>query len=209
MTMKAIIAKRVVPVAVIERVADAVPLAGALREGGINAIEVTLRTEAAFDAVEAIRAAFPDMAVGVGTVLEPAQVERARRVGAAFGVAPGLNEDVVRAARAAELPFIPGVLTPSEVERALFFGLRLLKFFPAEAAGGVKMLEALAGPYAHTGVKFIPLGGIHLANLSAYLALPVVAAVGGTWFVNKKQIAAGDWGGIARQTREAVAAAGA
>jgi len=207
--MKAIIAKRVVPVAVIERVADAVPLAGALREGGINAIEVTLRTEAAFDAVEAIRAAFPDMAVGVGTVLEPAQVERARRVGAAFGVAPGLNEDVVRAARAAELPFIPGVLTPSEVERALFFGLRLLKFFPAEAAGGVKMLEALAGPYAHTGVKFIPLGGIHLANLSAYLALPVVAAVGGTWFVNKKQIAAGDWGGIARQTREAVAAAGA
>lgn len=207
--MQAIIAKRVVPVAVIERVADAVPLAGALREGGINAIEVTLRTEAAFDAVEAIRAAFPDMAVGVGTVLEPAQVERARRAGAAFGVAPGLNEDVLRAARAAELPFIPGVLTPSEVERALFFGLRLLKFFPAEAAGGVRMLEALAGPYAHTGVKFIPLGGIHLANMPAYLSLPVVAAVGGTWFVNKKQIAAGDWSGIARQTREAVAAAGA
>ncbi len=207
--MNAIVAKRVVPVAVIERAADAVPLARALREGGINAIEVTLRTEAAFDAVTAIRAAFPDMAVGVGTVLEPAQVERARQVGAVFGVAPGLNEDVVRAARAADLPFIPGVLTPSEVERALAFGLRLLKFFPAEAAGGVKMLEALAGPYAHTGVKFIPLGGINLTNMPAYLALPVVAAIGGTWFVNKKQIAAGDWAGIARQTREAVAVAGA
>lgn len=206
--MDAIVAKKIVPVAVIERVEDAVPLAGALREGGLNVIEVTLRTEAAFEAVAAIRSAFPDMIVGVGTVLEPAQAERARRLGAAFGVAPGLNEEVVRAARGVGLPFIPGVLTPSEVERAMALGLRLLKFFPAEASGGVKMLEALAGPYAHTGVKFIPLGGINLANLSAYLAVPVVAAIGGSWFVNKKQIAAGDWAGIARQTREALAAAG-
>lgn len=206
--MDAIIAKKIVPVAVIERVEYAVPLAGALREGGLNVIEVTLRTEAAFDAVAAIRSAFPDMAVGVGTVIEPGQVERARRMGVAFGVAPGLNEAVIRAAQAAGLPFIPGVMTPSEVERALGLGLRLLKFFPAEASGGVKMLEALAGPYTHTGVRFIPLGGINLANLRAYLALPVVAAIGGSWFVNKKQIAAGDWAGIARQTREALAAAG-
>ncbi len=205
--MEQIIAKKIVPVAVIERAADAVPLAGALREGGLNAIEVTLRTDAAFDAVAAIRAAYPDMAVGVGTVLDPAQVKKARQVGAVFGVAPGLNERVVLAAREADLPFIPGVMTPSEVEKALTLGFHLLKFFPAEASGGVKMLEALAGPYAHTGVRFIPLGGINLSNLSAYLALPVVAAVGGTWFVSKKLISARDWSGIVRQTREAVSAA--
>lgn len=206
--MERIIEKKIVPVAVIERAADAVPLAGALRDGGLNVIEVTLRTEAAFDAVTNIRTAFPDMAVGVGTVLSSAQIERAVKAGAVFAVAPGLNESVARAAHAAHLPFIPGVLTPSEVERALALNLRLLKFFPAEPAGGARMLAALAGPYAHTGVRFIPLGGIEPANLNSYLSLPVVAAVGGTWFLKKDRIAAGDWAGIARQTRDAVAAAG-
>jgi 2-dehydro-3-deoxyphosphogluconate aldolase/(4S)-4-hydroxy-2-oxoglutarate aldolase len=116
---------------------------------------------------------------------------------------------VVEAARGVGLPFIPGVLTPSEVERALAMGFRLLKFFPAEAAGGVRLLQALAGPYRHTGVRFIPLGGINLSNLSAYLALPMVAAVGGTWFLASAAIALRDWPGIAKQAGEAVTAAGA
>ncbi len=205
--MKAVVENRIVPVAVIEREEDAVPLAEALLAAGLKTIEVTLRTDAALGCIARIAKACPDITVGAGTLLDADQVARAREAGAAFGVAPGFNDAVVDRAAEIGLPFIPGVLTPSEIERALARGLSMLKFFPAEAAGGVRMLEALAGPYAHTGVGFIPLGGISPANLADYLALPVVPAVGGSWFLKKDRIRAGDWDGIRRAAGEALALA--
>src|SRR5437870_4197877 len=188
--------KRIVPVAAIDALENAVPLARALLAGGLDVIEITLRTPAALDCIREIRRAVPEMLVGAGTILRVEQVEAAVKAGAQFGVSPGLNDAIVLAAQRAGLPFIPGVMTPSEVERALSLGCRLLKFFPANLAGGVDMLNAWRGPYAHTGVSFIPLGGVNASNAAQYLALPNVAAVGGSWIVDKKLIAAHDWESI-------------
>jgi 2-dehydro-3-deoxyphosphogluconate aldolase / (4S)-4-hydroxy-2-oxoglutarate aldolase len=197
--------KRLVPVAVIDRADDAVPLAEALRAGGLDVVEVTFRTDAAADAIRAIKQRFPDFTVGAGTLLKPDQVAVARQAGAQFGVAPGFNAAVVARAAQEGLPFIPGILTPTEIERALEADCRLLKFFPAEPAGGAKMLAALAAPYAHTGVRFIPLGGIHSANILDYLRLSAVAAVGGSWMVERKLIAARNWSTITTMTADALA----
>lgn len=202
-----LLAKRIVPVVVIDRPDAAEPLAEALLAGGLDVIEVTFRTAAAEEAIGRIAARFPQVLLGAGTLLSVEQVRQARAAGAIFGVAPGLNKLVVRAAQGCGLLFAPGVMTPTEVERALGLGCKLLKFFPAAAAGGPAMLKALAGPYAHTGVKFIPTGGIHAGNLRDYLALPVVAAVGGSWMVDQKLIAAGDWAQVTARAAEAVAAA--
>jgi 2-dehydro-3-deoxyphosphogluconate aldolase/(4S)-4-hydroxy-2-oxoglutarate aldolase len=202
--MQSILSKRVVPVVVVDSAEDAVPLARALHAGGLDVVEVTFRTAAAADAINAIRKALPAMTVGAGTLLMPDQVDQAALAGAQFGVAPGLNLRVVQRARDLKLPFIPGVMTPSEIEQALAHDLKLLKFFPAEAAGGVKMLKALAGPYAHTGLSFIPLGGVLPANLAEYLALPLVGAVGGTWIAERKLIQTKAWDEITRLAREAV-----
>ena len=199
-----ILQKRIVPVAVIETVKDAVPLASALAAGGLDIIEVTLRTPAALDCIREIRRSVPQMLVGAGTILQVEQVDAAVKAGAEFGVSPGLNDAVVQAAQRADLPFIPGVMTPTEVERALALGCRLLKFFPADLAGGVNMLNAWRGPYAHTGVRFIPLGGVNASNAAQYLALPNVAAVGGSWIVDKRLIAAHDWEAIRALAVEAM-----
>jgi 2-dehydro-3-deoxyphosphogluconate aldolase/(4S)-4-hydroxy-2-oxoglutarate aldolase len=199
-----IVQKRIVPVAVVSRVDDALRMAEALLAGGLDVIEVTLRTPEAETCIRRIRDTFPGMLVGAGTVLEVNQVERALEAGAQFGLSPGLNEAVVEKAQDAGLPFVPGIMTPSEVERALRLGCKLLKFFPAEAAGGIKMLQSLAGPYLHTGVKFIPLGGIHAGNAGAYAALPVVAAVGGSWLVDRKLIQNQEWAQVTRLAREAL-----
>jgi 2-dehydro-3-deoxyphosphogluconate aldolase/(4S)-4-hydroxy-2-oxoglutarate aldolase len=144
------------------------------------------------------------MLVGAGTVLTPEQVQRARNAGAEFGVSAGLNEAVVTKATALGMPFAPGVMTPSDIERGLGLGCKLMKFFPAEIAGGVKALKAFAGPYGHTGVKFIPLGGVNAGNMRDYLALPNVAAVGGTWIVERKLIAEKQWATITKLTAEAL-----
>src|ERR1041384_1354075 len=141
--------KRIVPVAVIETVADAVPLASALVAGGLGVFEVTLRSAAALDCIREIRRDVPQILVGAGTILQFEQVDAALKAGAQFGVSPGLNDSIVQAAQRAGLPFIPGVMTPTEVERALALGCRLLKFFPADVAGGVNMLKAWLGTYAH------------------------------------------------------------
>jgi 2-dehydro-3-deoxyphosphogluconate aldolase / (4S)-4-hydroxy-2-oxoglutarate aldolase len=207
--MERILKKRVVPVAVLDKVEDAVALAQALQDGGLPIIEVTFRTPAAAACVRAITQAFPFMLVGAGTLLEVDQVHRARAAGAQFGVAPGLNETVVQAARALGMPFVPGVATASEVERALALGCQLQKLFPADVLGGVKLLKALAGPYGHTGVKFIPLGGVNAANAGEYLALPNVAAIGGSWLCAKQLIADRNWAQITALTKEAVALAAA
>ena len=197
-------AKKIVPVVVIDDVGQAVPLAEALQAGGLDIIEITLRTPAAERAIETISKKFPNMLVGAGTILEEAQVPRVLAAGAQFGVAPGLNEAVVRKAQACGLPFVPGVMTPSEVERALALGCKILKFFPADAAGGVKMLKSIAAPYAHTGVKFIPLGGLNATNAAEYLSVPSVIALGGSWIVERKLIAEKNWTTITKLTREAL-----
>jgi 2-dehydro-3-deoxyphosphogluconate aldolase/(4S)-4-hydroxy-2-oxoglutarate aldolase len=204
-----ILSKRIVPVVVLDRADDAEALAEALLAGGLDIMEITFRTAAAEESIRRIAARFPEILLGAGTLLEDDQVHRARDAGAVFGLAPGLNPRTIATAAAVGLAFSPGVMTPGEVEQALALGCRLLKFFPAETAGGTAMLKALAGPYGHTGVKFIPTGGITSGNLAGYLSLPVVAAIGGSWMVDKQLIATGNWSEITRLTREAVDAAAA
>jgi len=202
--MDTILKQRLICVAVIDKPDDAVPLARALSAGGLNTIEVTFRTDAAAEAIRLIRRELPAMCVGAGTVLTPYQAAQAADAGAHFLVAPGLDESVLQAATARNVTYIPGVVTPTEVSRALALKLRLLKFFPAEVSGGVPMLKALGGPFAHTGVKFVPTGGITAATLASYLALPTVAAVGGSWMAERDLIANGAWDKITALTAEAM-----
>jgi 2-dehydro-3-deoxyphosphogluconate aldolase/(4S)-4-hydroxy-2-oxoglutarate aldolase len=204
-----ILAKRIVPVVVLDRVESAEPLAEALLAGGLDIMEITFRTAAAEESIRRIAARFPEILLGAGTLLDDEQVRRAHDAGAVFGLAPGLNPRTIATARQLGLQFSPGVMTPSDVEQALSLGCQLLKFFPAESAGGTAMLKALAGPYGHTGVKFIPTGGITSGNLADYLKLPVVAAIGGSWMVDKQLVNDGKWEEITRLTREALAAAAA
>ena len=199
-----ILAKRIVPVVVLDCANDAEPLADALLKGGLDIMEITFRTEAAEESIRRISKSFPEVLLGAGTVLNGDQAKLARDAGAVFGLAPGLNPATIAAAKEVGLEFSPGVMTPSEIEQALSLDCKLLKFFPAEAAGGVKMLKSLAGPYAHTGVKFTPTGGISTANLQDYLKLPVVAAIGGSWMVDKALVAAGKWDEITDRTRHAL-----
>ncbi len=205
MDLSAVTAKRVLPVVVIHDAERAAPLAEALLAGGLDVIEITFRTPASEAAVTSIVRAFPEMIVGAGTLLTPAQVTRALATGAQFGVAPGLNPAVLAAAREAGLPFVPGVMTPTEVEGAIANGCTTLKFFPASLAGGPEMLRALAGPYGQAGARFVALGGITPENMADYLRLPVVAAVGGSWIVEPRLVGAGDWPEVTRRAQEALA----
>jgi len=192
----------VVPVVAIDDADAALPLADALVEGGLAIAEITFRTEAAAAVMKKLKDQRPDIMLGAGTILTVDNLRRARDCGAAFGVAPGLNPEVVVEARNLGFPFSPGVMTPSDVEAALAMGLTVLKFFPAEACGGMKMLKALAGPYGHTGVKFIPTGGINTGNFLEYLALDAVLAVGGSWVAKRDDIAAANWDKIKANCRE-------
>ncbi len=195
---------RIVAVLVIDELASAVPLAESLLRGGINAMELTLRTPIALEAAAAIRSALPEMRLGIGTILNTEQVDEAVAAGAEFGVSPGINREVVRHAGAVGLPFGPGVMTPSEVDLALREGCRLLKFFPAESAGGLAHLKNIAAPYAHLGAKYLPLGGIHLQNLESWLSSPLVAAVGGSWIAPRELIRAKNWAQIVKNAAEAM-----
>ena len=199
-----ILAKRIVPVVVLDCANDAEPLAEALLAGGLDIMEITFRTEAAEESIKRIAKSFPEVLLGAGTLLDADQVKRAKDAGAVFGLAPGLNPATIAAAKEVDLQFSPGVMTPSEIEQALSLDCKLLKFFPAEAAGGVKMLKSLAGPYAHTGVKFTPTGGITSTNLQDYLKLPVVAAIGGSWMVSKDLVIGGKWSEITEITKQAL-----
>lgn len=205
--LAAIAKHRVVPVIAIESAVHALPLADALVAGGLPIIEVTFRTEAALDVIRVLAHERPQLLVGAGTVLDPATVDAAAEAGARFALAPGCSPATVQRAREIGLPFVPGVQTPSEVELALSLGCTTLKFFPAEAAGGVKMLEAIHAPYKHTGVRFVPTGGVSPANLALYLACPAVAAVGGTWLAKASDMAEGRFDEITARTRDAVAVA--
>jgi 2-dehydro-3-deoxyphosphogluconate aldolase / (4S)-4-hydroxy-2-oxoglutarate aldolase len=193
----------VVPVIAIDSVDAAIPLADALLEGGLPLVEITFRTAAAAEVIETICWQRPSLLVGAGTVVTTESLQAAKASGAKFGVAPGLNAHIVNGAKRAGLPFVPGVCTPSDIERALALDCRLLKFFPAEASGGVEMLKALAAPYAHLGVRFVPTGGVNMNNLAAYLAIDCVAAVGGTWIAKKEDLAAGNWAEIRDRCKKA------
>ena len=193
----------VIAVLVIDNSDDAVQAAKALLRGGIDAIELTLRTPSALDALEKIRGETPEIIAGVGTILNEEQVKAAKARGAPFGVSPGLNLNVVAAAASAGLPFAPGIVTPSELEAAFEKGCRVLKFFPSESSGGLAYLKDINAPYAHLGIEYIPLGGVSAANLRLYLEEPSVLAVGGSWLAPRKLIAARDWDRISRNCEEA------
>ena len=193
----------IIPVIVIEKEEQAVPLAKALVKGGLPVLEVTFRTKAAAAAIAAIRREVPDAIVGAGTILTVEQLCAAKTAGAVFGVAPGFDPVVIAEAKAQNLPFCPGIATASELSQALTAGCGMVKFFPAEAAGGVKMIKNLLGAFRFTGVKFMPTGGVKPTNVEEYLAVPEIVCCGGTWIVPKDALAAGDYGAIEKLAAEA------
>ena len=186
----------IIPVIVIEDLAQAVPLARALVKGGLPVLEVTFRTACAAEAIARIKAEVPGARVIAGTVLRREQLAAAQAAGAEGGVAPGFDPAIVAAAQAAGWPFCPGVATASELSQALACGCRLVKFFPAESSGGVRYIKDLLGAVRWTGVKFMPTGGVKLSNVGEYLAVPEIVCCGGTWVAPKDAIAAGDWDAI-------------
>jgi 2-dehydro-3-deoxyphosphogluconate aldolase / (4S)-4-hydroxy-2-oxoglutarate aldolase len=185
---------RVIPVIAIDRLEDAVPLAKALVAGGVRVLEVTLRTPVAIEAAKAIMAQVPEAIVGIGTILNAADLARAEALGAKFGISPGGTPDLLEAAAASALPFAPGIATASDLMLALAHGFNLVKFFPAEPSGGIKALRALAGPFPD--VQFCPTGGIGEANAAAWLSEPNVVAVGGSWLCPVADIRSANWAGI-------------
>jgi 2-dehydro-3-deoxyphosphogluconate aldolase / (4S)-4-hydroxy-2-oxoglutarate aldolase len=196
----------VIPVIVIDRLEDAVPLARALVAGGVKVLEVTLRTSVALAAIEAMAREVPGAIVGAGTIRSPADARAARQAGAVFGVSPGYTAEVGAACRDVGLPLLPGVATASEVMAAQADGLSFLKFFPATAAGGIPMLKALAGPFPD--VVFCPTGGITLQSAPDFLALPNVKVCGGSWLTPADAVKSGDWARITRLAAEAAALRG-
>jgi len=194
----------IVAVLVIDDANDAVPLARALLAGGVNVMELTLRTPAALDALREIKANVPEMLAGVGTILTTTQVDAVVAAGAAFGVAPGCNPRILDAARAAGLSFAPGVSTATDIEIAVENGCKVLKLFPSEPLGGLAYLKAVAAPYAHLGLKYIPLGGVNAKNMATYLSEPLIAALGGSWLAPRDLVKAANWDAITALAAEAV-----
>lgn len=192
----------VIPVLVVEDAAQAVPLAKALVAGGLSVLEITLRSAAALEAIKRIAADVPEAVVGAGTVLNAAQFAAAQLAGAKFVISPGATEALYYTAKDTGLPFLPAVATASEVMRALEQGFTRAKFFPAEAMGGIKTLQSLAGPFPQ--MRFCPTGGITEGNLAAYAALPNVASVGGSWLAPKEMLQKSDWAGITALAKKAV-----
>ena len=193
----------VIAVLVIDDVKDAVPLTRALLEGNVDIMELTLRTPVAMDALHEIKNHIPEMVVGIGTVLTSDQVKQITKLGAAFGVAPGLNPDVVKTAQKQGLPFIPGIVTPSDIECAIELGCNVLKYFPAEPAGGLAYLKSMANPYTHLGLRYVPLGGLNQDNFKAYLEFSSILAVGGSWIAKRDVIQKKDWKTITNNAKQA------
>lgn len=192
----------IVPVVVLNDAKDAAPLAKALCDGGLPCAEVTFRTDAAEESIRIMAEQFPQMLVGAGTVLTTEQVDRAVAAGAKFIVSPGLNPKIVKYCTEKGVPVTPGTANPSDVEQAIELGLEVVKFFPAEPAGGIDMIKAMAAPY--TNMKFMPTGGINASNLKSYLDFPKIIACGGSWMVKGDLVAAGKFDEIEKLTREAV-----
>lgn len=200
--MKSLESKRVVPLVQSADIKTALKISEALLAGGLDVLEVVLRTDAAMDCLEAIAKEFPDAHVGAGTVLSAEQSQEVIRRGASFIVSPGLDAASVEVANAAGLPILPGIATATELQRAWNLGLRTVKFFPAGLAGGPKMLKALSSVYRD--VRFMPTGGVNPENLKDYLTIPAVLACGGSWLTPKEAIAKGDFGVITKLAQEAI-----
>lgn len=194
----------VVPVIAIDDAEAAIPLADALLQGGLPVAEITFRTQAAGDAIERIASERPEVIIGAGTVLNEKQADAAKAAGARFALSPGIDRDVLIHAAKTGLPFAPGIMTPSDIQVALRHNCEMVKFFPAMPAGGPTMLKNISAPYAHRNLGFNPTGGVTLENLSQWLALPQVRAVGGTWIAKRDDIAAGNWDVIEANARAAV-----
>lgn len=192
----------IIAVLVIDDLSHAVPVAKALMEGGVDIIELTLRTAVALDAAKAIKKEVPQMTLGFGTVLTTEQVKAVVDVGADFAVAPGCNPRVMAAAYKHGLSFAPGIMTPTDIEMAIEQGCRLLKYFPAETSGGMNHLINMVNPYQYLGLKFIPLGGCNVANAPGYLQSPLIAAIGGSWIATRTLIQSENWDMITANARE-------
>ncbi len=186
----------VIAVLIIDNLNHAVPLAKALLKGGVDIIELTLRTTVALEAARAIKKEVPGMTLGFGTVINLEQIKAVINLGADFAVAPGCNPRIIAEANRQGLPFAPGIMTPTDIEIAVENGCRLLKFFPAETSGGMKHLMGIAAPYQHLGLKFIPLGGCNPGNAHTYLESPLIAAIGGSWIATRTLIQNEDWDAI-------------
>ncbi|MCL2764283.1 MAG: bifunctional 4-hydroxy-2-oxoglutarate aldolase/2-dehydro-3-deoxy-phosphogluconate aldolase [Treponema sp.] len=199
----------IIAVLEIESEQNAVPLARALLEGGITVIELALRTKAAFPSISLIAREVPQMYIGIGTIIEPGQAAMIKKESAAlngavrFGVSPGINPEIVKEAIAEDLPFAPGIATPSEIEKAISLGCRVVKFFPAEGMGGLNYLKSINAPYNHLGIKYIPLGGLTIDNLASYAQFSPVLAIGGSWIASKDLINSQSWSEITKRAREA------
>lgn len=199
--------KGILPAVTFERGDNVIEVVRAIRKGGLNVLEIPFRTDFAKEAIRIIRDHFPDMYVGAGTILTPQQILKARDAGAQFALAPGLNARVVAKAHEIDLPFIPGAMTPSEIELAFELGCTIQKLFPAAQAGGIDMLKALNGPYGHTGIRFIPMGGVNLLNMSGFLNLKNVIAIGGSWLATQTLIKDENYEAIRNNVTDALNAA--
>ncbi|QXP23708.1 bifunctional 4-hydroxy-2-oxoglutarate aldolase/2-dehydro-3-deoxy-phosphogluconate aldolase [Actinobacillus pleuropneumoniae] len=194
---------KVVPVIAVEQAEDILPLVKTLAENGLPVAEITFRSAAAEEAIRLVCQHYPDVLIAAGTVLTAEQVVKAKNAGADFVVTPGFNPTIVKLCQDLDFPITPGVNNPMSIEAALSLGIEAVKFFPAEASGGVKMIKALLGPYGN--LQIMPTGGISPSNIKDYLAIPNIVACGGSWFVEKSLIQAKNWDGIGRLVREAVA----
>jgi 2-dehydro-3-deoxyphosphogluconate aldolase/(4S)-4-hydroxy-2-oxoglutarate aldolase len=197
----------IIAVLIVDEVQHALPLAEALLEGGVNTIELTLRTEAATEVASVIKKEFPEIMLGFGTVLTKDQVKAVVDLGADFAVSPGCNPRIVEEAYKQGLPFAPGIMTPTDIEIAVELGCRVLKFFPAETSGGLKHLQSMSAPYQYLGLQFIPLGGVNMSNARNYLESPLITAIGGSWVANRQLIQAEEWDTIrnnAKQIRDLI-----
>lgn len=192
----------VIAVLVIDELKHAIPVAKALLKGGVDAIELTLRTPAALDAAKAIKNEVPEITLGIGTVLTTGQIEAVAKIGVDFAVAPGCNPKVIAAAQNHGLSFAPGIMTPSDIEAAVELGCRILKYFPAESSGGINHLKNMVAPYHYLGLKFIPLGGLNLANAGTYIESSLIAAIGGSWIAKQDLIRSEAWDTITQNAKE-------
>jgi len=196
--------KGIIAVLEIEKESDAIPIAQSLLEGGVSAIELALRTPASEPSISLIAEKVPEMMIGIGTIIESGQASRVKRCpGVCFGVSPGINPAIVKEAISCDLPFAPGIATPSELELALSLGCRVVKYFPAEGMGGLSFLKSMDAPYKHLGVRYIPLGGITPNNLADYAKLTQVVAIGGSWIASKELIKSANWSEITKGARAA------
>lgn len=192
----------IIAVLIIDKVKHAVSVARALLEGGVDSIELTLRTPAALDSARAIKKEVPEITLGFGTVLTIEQVKAVVDVGADFAVSPGCNPKIIAEAYKQGLPFAPGIMTPTDIEMAVEQGCRILKFFPAQTSGGMKHLESMSAPYNYLGLKFIPLGGCNMENAPSYLQSKIITAIGGTWVAKRPLIQAENWDAITKNAKE-------